>query len=426
MRRRGSAISGRPSESGDLFSGIASDAAGGRHSARVIDVERARAETPGCAHVLHLNNAGSSLPPQPVLDAVIGHLELEARIGGYEAHAANEDAIDRFYGAAAALIGAQAEEIAFASSATRAWDMAFYSFRFERGDRILTSVADYISNYLAFIQTAARTGAEVITVANDEHGQVSVDALRDAVDERVKLIAITHVPTNGGLVNPVAEIGQIAGGARIPYLVDACQSAGQMPLDVDEVGCDMLSATGRKFLRGPRGTGFLYVRRDLLERLEPPLVDMRAADWVAPDRYELQKDGRRFEEWEQDYAAKAGLAQAIDYALEWGVETIWERVRALGGRLRGALGEINGVTVRDAGELRCAIVTFDVAGISAERVKEALARDGINVTVSATSSAVIESLERGLPDLVRASPHYFNTEEELDRAVECVRIAAQC
>lgn len=392
----------------------------------MIDVERARAETPGCEHVLHLNNAGSSLPPRPVLEATIGHLELEARIGGYEAHEQNEAAIERFYDATAALIGAERREIAFCSSATRAWDMAFYAFDFHRGDRILTSVADYISNYIAYIQTAERTGVEIVTVPNDEDGQVSVDALRDLVDERVKLIAITHVPTNGGLVNPVAEIGLFARDAGIPYLVDACQSAGQIPLAVDEIGCDALSATGRKYLRGPRGSGFLYVRSDLLERLVPPFIDMRAAEWTAPDRFELRLDGRRFEEWEQDYATKAGLACAIDYALEWGIDQIWERVRGLAERLRTGLADVDGVTLRDAGVLRCGIVTFDVDGVPAEQVKQALARDRINVTVSATSSAVIDSLERGLPDLVRASVHYFNTDEELDRAVESVRIAARC
>jgi selenocysteine lyase/cysteine desulfurase len=385
-----------------------------------IDVERARAETPGCRHVLHLNNAGSSLPPKPVLDAVIGHLELEARIGGYEAHEANEEAIERFYGATAELIGARPGEIAFCSSATRAWDMAFYAFRFEPGDRLLTSVADYISNYIAYLQVAERDGVEVVTVPNDQHGEVSVDALRELVDERVKLITITHVPTNGGLVNPIAAIGAVAREAGVPYLVDACQSAGQLPLDVDAIGCDALSATGRKYLRGPRGSGFLYVRSGLLERLEPPLVDMRAADWVAPDRYVLRPDGRRFEEWEQDYAAKVGLVRAIDYALEWGVDEIWERVQALGERLRTSLDELDGVSTRDAGTERCGIVTFEVEGVDAAAVKEALARRDVNVTVSATSSAVIDSLERGLPDLVRASVHYFNTEDELDGAVEAV------
>ena len=390
----------------------------------MIDVQRARRETPGCEHVTHLNNAGASLPPQPVLDAVIGHLQLEARVGGYEAHEQNEQAIGRFYGAAAELVGAGSGEIAFSSSATRAWDMAFYGFPFERGDRILTAVAEYISNYIAYIQVANRAGVEVVPVPSDEYGQVSVDSLRRLVDERVKLIAITHVPTNGGLVNPAAEIGAVARDAGIPYLLDACQSVGQLPVDVEEIGCDLLSATGRKYLRGPRGTGFLYVRSSLLDRLEPPLLDMRAADWVEPDRYELRPDAIRFEEWEQAYAAKAGLATAIDYALGWGLDSIWQRVAALGESLRARLGDINGVTVRDLGEVRCGIVTFTVDGVEANDLKKRLSRERINVTASPRSSTLLDSRARGLPDLVRASVHYYNTEEELDRLIETVSKAA--
>jgi selenocysteine lyase/cysteine desulfurase len=374
--------------------------------------------------VTHLDNAGASLPPQPVLDAVIGHLQLEARVGGYEAHEQNEQAIDRFYGVAAELVGAGPGEIAFSSSATRAWDMAFYGFSFEPGDRILTAVAEYISNYIAYIQVAERSGVEVVAVSSDEYGQVSVDSLRRLVDERVKLIAITHVPTNGGLVNPAAEIGAVAREAGIPFLLDACQSVGQLPVDVEEIGCDVLSATGRKYLRGPRGTGFLYVRSSLLDRLEPPLLDMRAADWVEPDRYELRPDAIRFEEWEQAYAAKAGLATAIDYALAWGLDSIWQRVAELGESLRAQLGDINGVTVRDLGEVRCGIVTFTVDGVEANELKKRLSRERINVTASPRSSTLLDSRARGLPDLVRASVHYYNTDEELDRLVETVSKAA--
>jgi cysteine desulfurase/selenocysteine lyase len=387
----------------------------------VIDVERARGQTPGCDNVVHLNNAGSSLPPQPVLDAVIRHLELEARIGGYEAHDANEEAIERLYDASAELIGSRRDEIAFCSSATRAWDMAFYGFPLERGDRVLTAVAEYVSNFIAYLQVARRRGVDVVPVPNDEYGQVSVGALRELVDERVKLIAITHVPTNGGLVNPAAEVGTVANEAGIPYLLDACQSVGQLPVDVAEIGCDMLSATGRKFLRGPRGTGFLYVRSSVLDRLEPPLLDMRGADWIAPDRYELRPDAKRFEEWEQNYAVKVGLAAAIDYTLGWGIDAIWARVHELGERLRRLLGEIDRVTVRDLGDVRCGIVTFDVDGVPARQIKAALARDRINVTVSEPSSTLLDARARRLPDLVRASVHYYNTEDELDRLVAAVR-----
>src|SRR5919108_1622035 len=355
--------------------------------------------------------------PQPVLHATIAHLQLEALVGGYEAAAQAHEAVEHVYDAAASLLGCHRDEIAIVENATRAWDMAFYAVPLSPGDRILTAMAEYASNYIAFLQVARKTGARVEVIPNDEDGQISIEALRDTIDERVKLIAITHVPTNGGLVNPAAAVGQVAREAGVMYLLDACQSVGQMPIDVEAIGCDMLSATGRKYLRGPRGTGFLYVRRELLERLEPPLIDMRAADWVAPDRYELRRDGRRFEEWEQDYAGKVGFARAIDYALEWGVDAIWERVHAHSERLRALLAEVEGVTVHDPGALRCGIVTFAVDGVSAEQVKEALARERINVTVSATSSAVIHPRQRKLPGLLRAPVHYFQTDQGGERAV---------
>jgi cysteine desulfurase / selenocysteine lyase len=263
-----------------------------------IDVQRARRETPGCENVLHFNNAGAALMPQPVLHATIGHVQLEALIGGYEAAAQAHDAVEHVYDAAATLLGCQRDEIAIVENATRAWDMAFYAVPLGPGDRILTAVAEYASNYIAFLQMARKTGAVVEVIPNDASGQLSVDALRRAIDARVKLIAITHVPTNGGLVNPAAAVGQVAREAGVLYLLDACQSIGHLPIDVEAMGCDMLSATGRKYLRGPRGTGLLYVRREILDRLEPPFLDLHAAQWVAHDRFKIRPDVRRFENWE--------------------------------------------------------------------------------------------------------------------------------
>ncbi len=253
-------------------------------------------------------------------------------------------------------------------------------------------------------------------IPNDEYGAISTDALKDSIDNRVKLIALTHVPTNGGLVNPAEKVGEIARQAGVLYLLDACQSVGQMPIDVQRIGCDMLSATGRKFLRGPRGTGFLYVRREILERLEPPMLDLHAARWVERDRYEIREDARRFENWESNCAGKIGLGTAVDYALQWGLETTWSRVFHLGAQLRERLAELPGVSVRDLGHEKCGIVTFTVEGKRPEEIRSALSEKRINVSVSPAQYTLLDMENRGLKDgVIRASVHYYNTDEEIDR-----------
>jgi cysteine desulfurase / selenocysteine lyase len=383
-----------------------------------FDIERARRDTPGCEGLIHFNNAGASLMPNQVLEAVTDHLRLEASLGGYEAAERSQEKIDHFYEAVSQLLGCHTEEIAFVENATRAWDMAFYAIPFKPGDRILTALAEYASNYIAFLQVSARTGARVEVIPNDPEGQVSVKALKSMLDKQVKLVAITHVPTNGGLVNPIVEIGKALGQDGPLYLVDACQSAGQMPLSVQEIGCHILSATGRKFLRGPRGTGFLYVRKDLIERLDPPFLDLHSARWVSPVEYRVRPDARRFECWEANYAGKIGLAAAVDYALSWGLERVRTRVQGLAEFLRARLGQVRGVTVHDLGVHRCGIVSFAVEGKDAEEVRRFLLERRIHVSVCTRQGALLDMDSRGLQALVRASVHYYNTDEEIARFCE--------
>ena len=385
-----------------------------------FDVARARAETPGCAGVLHFNNAGAALMPTPVLAAQMEHLRLEGEAGGYEAAAIARDRFSNTYGAIARLLGCKPQEVALMENATMAWNMAFYALGFAPGDRILTSEAEYASNYIAYLKVARRTGAVVEAVPSDNSGQIDLAALDSMIDGRVKLISITHVPTNGGLVNPVAEVGRRARAAAIPYLLDACQSAGQIALDVDAIGCDMLAATGRKYLRGPRGTGFLYVREDFLERLEPPFLDLRAATWETPERYVMRPDARRFENWEFNHAAVIGLGVAVDYALSWGLEAIERRVTALAEELRRRLAAIPAVALHDLGARRCGIVAFTVDGVSPDEARQALAAQKMNVLVSRAASTLLDMTRRGLAEVVRASLHYYNTEDEIERFCEAV------
>lgn len=386
-----------------------------------IDLARIRSETPGIAHRIHFNSAGAALIAQPVLDAMIAYLQREAAIGGYEAAAELAPRLDGVYDSVARLIGARRDEIALMENATVAWQMAFYSLAFRPGDRILTARAEYAANYVAFLQVARRTGAVIEVIPDAANGVLDPAALERMIDDRVRLIAITWIPTNGGLVNPAAEVGRIARKHGILYLLDACQAVGQMPVDVTQLGCDMLSATGRKFLRGPRGTGFLYVRGDVLLRLEPPVIDHFAAPWVAADRYELRADARRFETWENNYTARLGLGVAIDYALAIGLDHIEVRCRSLADRLRDELRGIPGATLYDLGPHPVAIVTFTLAGMDADAIKGKLAASRINVSTSRASSTLLDATARGLPTVIRASPHYYNTEDEVGQLVDAVR-----
>jgi selenocysteine lyase/cysteine desulfurase len=389
------------------------------------EIARFRSETPGCAHVVHFNHSGSSLMPQQVVDAVIDHTNLEAEIGGYEA----EDAVNtRFlgvYDSAARLLNAGAAEIALVENATRAWDMAFYAIPFAPGDRILTSISEYASNVIAFLQIAKR-GVTVDVVPNDEHGQISLEALDAMLDSTVKLVSITHMPTNGGLLQPAAAVGKLARENGSFFLLDACQTAGQVPLDVEELTCDFLSATSRKFLRGPRGVGFLYVREDVIDQLEPPMLDLHAAEWTSADGYRLRPDAKRFENWEKNYANHLGMGGAVEYALDLGLDRIWSQIERNAALLREKLAAIPGVTVQDLGEIKGGIVTFEIDGHGPDAVSETLReRWKINTSGSGISSTRFDMESRGIHQLVRSSTHYFTTDEEIDLLAAAVEEIAR-
>jgi selenocysteine lyase/cysteine desulfurase len=379
-----------------------------------IDLSAERAQTPGVQHGTHLLACGSALMPQVVMDAITAHIQLEAQIGGYEAAAQQSEMLDGVYDDVARLLGAKPQEIALMENATAAWCQVFYGLKLKAGDRVLTCQAEYAANYVAYLQRAERDGILIEVIPNDESGALDLAALEAMLAAPAALISITWVPTNGGLVNPAAGVGALARKYGVPYLLDACQAVGQMPVDVAELGCDYLSATGRKFLRGPRGTGFLFIREDMIAKTEPAVIDLFAAPWVETSRYELRIDARRFENWENAYALRAGLGAAVRYALDLGMDAIQDRAWGLADRLRIGLRQLDGITLHDAGDTHCAIVSFSITDTESNAVAAYIKECGISIGTSTPSSTLLDAEARKLPTMLRAAPHYYNSEAEID------------
>lgn len=397
-----------------------------------FDLPALRSETPGCANVAHLNNAGAALMPRPVLDTVQRHLELEAAIGGYEAADEAGAALEAVYAAIARLLHAAPGEIAVVENATRGFDHALHAIDWRPGDAVLTPVAEYESNYLALLRLAELRGVEVHVVPDGPDGVLSTQALADLLARpglRARALTLAHVPTNEGLVQPAAAASRLAHDAGALVLLDACQSAGQLPLDVTELGADVVCASARKFLRGPRGIGFLYVREAIAERLQPTYADMRAAIWQGPRGFAWRPGARRFENWETNVAAVLGMGAAVAYALALGVENTWPRVYALADALRARLRDVPGVSVRDGGARACGIVTFAIAGHDAEELHAALRARGINVSVASDPARryTLQPVRRdAIPHVLRASPHYYNTQDEVEMLAVAIEEIAGC
>lgn len=372
-----------------------------------------RKDTKGTTTLVHFNNAGASLPPDIVTDTITTYLQEEILNGSYETEEKYRPQLDNTHTLIARLINANSDEIALTENASAAWDIAFYGMNLRAGDEVITSEMEYASNVLGLLYAQEKHGVKITVVANDDEGNFPLTALEAAITANTRLIAITHIPSTAGNILPAIEIGRIARQHNITYLLDASQSAGQMPLDVQAIGCDLLAVTGRKFLRGPRGTGFLYVKKALQPQLKLELMDGYTITSISTHNYTVRNDARRFEWHEKNHAIVLGFNKAIEYVLNAGTDRIWQRVQYLSGLLRQQLQAIPGVVVHDTGTPLCGIVTFTVTGFEPVEIKNRLAAKRINVNEGPAKSTVFYMHRKALTSVVRASVHYYNTEEEI-------------
>jgi selenocysteine lyase/cysteine desulfurase len=385
-----------------------------------MDIQQIRRDTIGCERRIHLNNAGAALMPAVVANAIRDYISEEETGGGYETAERNAESLEAFYTAMAALLHCQPHNIAFTANATDSYNRALSAIPFRQGDVILTTENDYPSNFIAFISLQKRTGLQIVTVRNTASGEMDLEDLEQKIRQyQPKLVAVTHVPTSSGLVQPAAAIGSIIRRYQTLYLLDACQSAGQMPVDAVATGADFISGTFRKFIRGPRGAGFLYVADSALQKgLEPLFIDLRGAEWIASQAYKQREDAKRFEDWETAYALMAGSTAAVKYLLDIGIENIQSRNQELAARLRNGLGNIAGVQLQDKGLHPCSIITFTLQGHTPAGASQYFSDAGINVYTIATSAAIIDFQQKNIDWVVRVSPHYYNTEKEIDRFID--------
>ena len=381
------------------------------------EVLQFRALTKGTAECIHFNNAGSSLPADSVVNTVVDYLLDEAMNGGYETEFNYQAELENTYLLIARLINAETNEVAIVENASLGWGLAFNGIQFESGDEVITSEMEYSTNLLGYLNAKQLYGIDIKYIEQDKNGNFPLADLESAITPRTKLIAVTHIASGSGTMLPIVEIGAIAKKNRILYMVDACQTIGHMPIDVKEINCDMLSVTGRKYLRAPRGTGFLFVKKDVQPMLKTFFMDSHTASWVSETEFSVRDDARRFELYEKNRGLCLGLSKAVELALSIGVDRIWQRVQMLGDLLRVELKKIPGVIVHDQGDLKCGIVTFSSAGVTAGDVKKILSARRIHVSVANAASTLLYMNHKHLDAIVRASVHYYNTEEEI--AIMC-------
>jgi cysteine desulfurase / selenocysteine lyase len=389
----------------------------------MINVEQLRQETPGCLNQIFFNNAGASLIPKPALKAMIDYLEQENLVGGYELAQQKMPQTAQFYEQAAILLNTKPQNIAFANHATDAYNKAISSIPFKKNDTILTTIDDYVSNHITFLSLQKRFGINIITSKKRFNNEIDFEDFEEKIIvHKPILVAVTHVPTNTGLIQNVEKVGELCQKHNALFLLDACQSVGQIEVDVQNIQCDFLTATGRKFLRGPRGTGLLYVSDKVLNLgLEPLFLDLHSAQWTSTNTYKTVKTAQKFESWELSHASLLGFATSLKYLNDIGIKNIEIQNKKISGYFREKLSIIENILVLDYGKNLSNIITWQHKKLSLLEHQTILKQNKICFSIAHKSVAIFDFEAKKVDWAIRFSPHYYNTIEEIDTVVDLLK-----
>lgn len=375
-------------------------------------IAQVRKETPGLEGHLHLDNAGASLMPDPVIARMKAALEQDVLLGGYVAQEQQQEELNAIYDDFAILFGGVSADYAVVGSAVDGWTKAFYSLPLQRGDNIVTAYTEYCANYVAYLQLKATRGVEIRVARMAPGGGIDLDHLESLIDRSTKLIGVTHMPSSSGEIVDAMTIGKIAKHHNVLYQLDACQSAGHIPLSVSEIGCDIMTGTARKFLRGPRGIGFLYVNQRARDQMEPVVLTNQSAAWVSADSYELLDNARIFEAWERSVMNQLGFKAALDYYKELGPLSASGTLLSIADTIRQGLADIPHVIPTCPEGSKSAIITFNIKGMEAVEAKQKLADSMMTVQTASVQHTRLDLEARGIETAVRVSPHYYVTERD--------------
>lgn len=351
----------------------------------------------------YFNHGGCSFITTSTLDAVVKQLRHEQEMGNAVADLMSSADRSSVYKLAAQTVGANEEDVALTDSHTTGWAKSLQTISLNAGDVILTNRSEWGGNLSSLQKLAHLHGSSVVVMPTTAYGSVCLKSLAALMSKSVKLISVSWIGSNGGHVEPVAEIGELAQAHGVPYFLDASQVVGQMPVNVQHIGCDVLTAPGRKWLRGPKGTGFMYLRPEFLEKCQETAQADSAADSSTP------LTAKYFEVSSASVPLQMGLLAALAQLEQVGVETIQKQILTRSQYLWERLQGIPGVNCICPVAPQHGLVSFNVVGHPATAVRQKLMGIGIEVAANLATFTPLDMHERQLDAVVRASPHACTT-----------------